>query len=148
MNNTGNQTAVSEVSTLLVLRHSNNSVRMVHSVSSDGEVVDVTPENKNSDVVVQIDASEHLFVEFYADFYRWLKDPADYSFFKVREFEAYEAAVGLQSYLEGSSAAEKEDLRLYEISINAVECIRNQELLGNGGIAGESVSDKKLSFVK
>lgn len=148
MNNTVNQTACSEISTLLVLRHSNNSIGVVKSVSANGEVVDVTPENKNSDAVMRIDASKHSFAEFYADFYRRLKDPEDYSFFKVREFEAYEAAVGLQSYLAGSSAAEKEDLRLYEVSIDAVESFRDQQTLQNDGIGWENVSDKKLSFVK
>ncbi|WP_346986006.1 DUF3945 domain-containing protein [Chryseobacterium sp. POE27] len=146
MNNTGNQTAVSEVSTLLVLRHSNNSVGVVKSVSADGEVMDVRPENKDVAEVMRIDASEHTFAEFYADFYRRLKDPKDYSFFKVREFEAYEAAVGLRSYLAGSSIVDKEELKQYEVSIDAVESLRSQKTLH--GITGESVSDKKLSFVK
>jgi len=148
MNNTGNQTAVSEVSTLLVLRHSNNSVGMVKSVSADGEVMAVIPENQDSAEVMRIDASEHSFADFYSDFYHRLKDPEDYSFFKVREFEAYEAALGLQSYLAGLSAVEKEGLKKYEVSIDAVESLRNQKTLQCDGIAGESVSDKKSSSVK
>jgi len=148
MNNRGNQTAVSEVSTLLVLRHSSNTVGMVQSVSADGEVMDVRPENKDSAEVMRIEASEHSFADFYFDFYHRLKDPEDYSFFKVREFEAYEAAVGLQSYLAGLSAAEKDDLRQYEVSIDAVESIRNNKTLQSDGIAGERVSDKKSSFSK
>jgi len=147
MNNTGNQTAVSDVSTLLVLRHSNNSVGMVQSISSDGEVMDIRPENKDVAEVMRIDASEHTFADFYADFYHRLKDPEDYSFFKVREFEAYETAVGLQSYLAGSSGAEKEELKNYEVSIDAVESFRNEKTLQNDGIAGENVSDKKSSSV-
>lgn len=148
MNSTVNQTAVSEVSTLLVLRHSNNSVGMVQSVSADGEVMDVRPENKDEAEVMRIDASEHTFADFYADFYRRLKDPEDYSFFKVREYEAYEAAMGLQSYLAGLSAVEKEGLRQYEISIDAVESLRSKKILLNDGIVGENASDKKSSSVK
>ncbi|MFC4163436.1 DUF3945 domain-containing protein [Epilithonimonas zeae] len=148
MNNTGNQTVVSEVSTLLVLRHSSNTIGMVKSVSADGEVVDVTPENKDEAEVMRIDSSEHSFAEFYSDFYRRLKDPEDYSFFKVREFEAYETAVGLQSYLAGLSAAGKEDLSQYEVFIEAVESIRNQKFLGNDGIAGGNFYDQRSSFSK
>ncbi|SHK72330.1 DUF3945 domain-containing protein [Epilithonimonas mollis] len=148
MNNTGNQTAGSEISTLLVLRHQNNTVGVVQSISAGGEVIDVRPENKDSDAVMRINASEHSFAEFYADFYRRLKDPEDYSFFKVREFEAYEAAVGLQSYLSDSSAAEKEHLRQYEVSIDAVESFRNNKIFQSDGIAGKNTTDKKLSFVK
>ena len=147
MNNT-DQTAVSEVSTLLVLRHSNNSVGMVKSVSAGGEVMAARPENKDTSDIMRINASEHSFEDFYFDFYRRLKDPEDYSFFKVQEFEAYEAAVGLQSYLAGLSAAEKDDLRHYEVSIDAVESIRNNKTLQSDGIAGERVSDKKSSFSK
>ncbi len=148
MNNTGNQTAVSGVSTLLVLRHSNNSIGVVQSVNADGEVMAITPENKGAAEVMRIDASEHSFAEFYTDFYHRLKDPDDYSFFKVWEFEAYEAAVGLQSYLAGSSAAEKADLKEFEVSIDAVESLRNNKTLQNDRIVGENVSDKRSSFVK
>ncbi|WP_175546220.1 DUF3945 domain-containing protein [Epilithonimonas mollis] len=121
---------------------------MVKSVSANGEVMDVRPENKGSDALIRIDASERSFAEFYADFYHRLRDPQDYSFFKVREFEAYEAAVGLQSYLDGSTAVEKEDLRPYEVSIDAVKCFRNHKTLQNDGMAGENMPDKKSSFVK
>jgi len=148
MNNTGNQTAVSEFSTLLVLRHSNNSIGMVKSLTAAGEVMDVRPENKDEAEVIRIDASEHAFADFYSDFYRRLKDPQDYSFFKVREFEAYEAAVGLQSYLADSSAAQKEDLRQYEVSIDAVESVRNQKALQNDEIAGGNFYDQRSSFSK
>jgi len=148
MNNTGNQTAVSEVSTLLVLRHQNNTVGVVQSISANGEVTDIMPENKDSDAVMRIDASQHSFADFYADFYRRLKDPEDYSFFKVREFEAYEAAAGLQSYLACSSAAEKEDLRQYEVSIDAVESFRNNKTFQSDGIAGKNTTDKKLTLLK
>lgn len=148
MNNTGNQTAVSDVSTLLVLRHSNNTIGMVQSLSADGEVMAARPENKDAFNIMQIDASEHSFEDFYADFYRRLKDPEDYSFFKVRKFEAYEAAVGLQSYLAGLSAAEKEELKKYEVSIDAVESSRNQRALQNDEIVGENASDKKSSFAE
>jgi len=148
MNNTGNQTAVSEVSTLLVLRHSSNTVGMVQSVSADGEVMDVRPEDKGSAEVLRIDASEHSFADFYADFYRRLKDPEDYSFFKVREFEAYEVAVGLQSYLSDSSAVHKEKLKNYEVFIDAVESFRNQRALQNDGIVGKTITDKKSFFVR
>lgn len=148
MNSTVNQTAVSEVSTLLVLRHRNNTVGMVKSLSADGEIMAVRPENKDSAEVMRIEDSENSFADFYADFYRRLKDPEGCSFFKVREFEAYEAAVGLQSYLAGLSAGEKEDLKQYEVSIDAVESLRSQKKLHNDGIVGESVSDEKSSFLK
>ncbi len=66
----------------------------------------------------------------------------------MREFEAYEAVAGLQSYLAGSSAAEKEDLKQYEVSIDAVESFRDQKTLQTNGIAGKNDAYNKSSFVK
>jgi len=107
MNNIGNHTAVSEISTLLVLRHSNNSVGIVQAVNPSGNLIDVQPDRNKVDTVMRIDSSESSFTEFYSDFYHQLKDPSQYSFFKVREFEALETAKGLQEYINDSSDADR-----------------------------------------
>lgn len=127
MNNIGNHTAVSEVSTLLVLRHSNNSVGIVQAVNPSGNLIDVQPDHNKVDMIMRIDSSESSFTEFYSDFYHQLKDPSEYSFFKVREFEAQETARGLQEYVNDSSDVERQDLNAYEVSIEAVETARNQK---------------------
>jgi len=127
MNNIGNHTAVSEVSTLLVLRHSNNSVGIVQAVNPSGNLIDVQPDHNKVDTVMRIDSSESSFMDFYADFYHQLKDPSEYSFFKVREFEAHETAKDLQEYVNDSSDVERRDLKAYEVSIEAVETARNQK---------------------
>ncbi|KQT35600.1 hypothetical protein ASG22_00820 [Chryseobacterium sp. Leaf405] len=127
MKNIGNHTAVSEVSTLLVLRHSNNSVGIVQAVNRSGNLVDVQPDRTKVDTVMRIDSSESSFTDFYSDFYHQLKDPSEYSFFKVREFEAQETAKGLQKYIDDSSDVERQDLKKFEVSIEAVETARNQK---------------------
>lgn len=127
MNNIGNHTAVSEVSTLLVLRHSNNSVGIVQAVSPSGNLIDVQPDHNKVDTVMRIDSSENSFMDFYSDFYHQLKDPSEYSFFKVREFEALETAKGLQEFINDSSVVERQDLKAYEVSIEAIETARNQK---------------------
>ena len=129
MNNIGNHTAVSEVSTLLVLRHSNNSVGIVQAVNPSGNLIDVQPDHNKVDMVMRIDSSESSFTEFYSDFYQQLKDPSEYSFFKVREFEAQETAIGLQKYIDDSSDAERQDLKAYEVAIETVENARNQKCI-------------------
>lgn len=146
MNNTGNYTGISELSTLLVLRHSNNKVGMVQAVGEGGEVVDITPDSNGSDAVMRFDASADSFAEFYADFYHRLKEPYNYSFFKVREFEAYEAALGLQAYLNNSSSIEKDDLKQFEVSIETVEAFRNKNKLGDDAGADEIASGVQSSF--
>lgn len=144
MNNIGNHTAVSEVSTLLVLRHSNNSVGIVQGIQQNGNLIDFKPDRNKVDTVMRIDSSESSFTEFYSDFYHQLKDPSEYSFFKVREFEAQETAEGLQKYIDDSSDAERQDLKESEVSIEAVETARNQKYVDknssvlNSGLINEA----------
>jgi hypothetical protein len=127
MNNIGNHTAISDVSTLLVLRHRNNSVGIVQAVSPFGNLIDVKPDRTTVDTVMRIDSSAGSFMDFYADFYHQLKNPEEYSFFKVTEYEAQETARGLQEYIDGSSDIEKQDLKEFEVSIEAVETARNKK---------------------
>ena len=111
MKDSGSYTAHSEVSTLLVLRHSNNSVGIVQSVNQFGNLIDVKPYEEKADMMIRIDSSAGSFLDFYADFYNQLKNPAEYSFFKVREYEAQETARGLQEYIDCSSDVETQDLK-------------------------------------
>jgi hypothetical protein len=127
MNKIGNQTGISEVSTLLVLRHCNQSVGIVQAVNRFGNLIDVKPDRNKIDAVIRVDSSESSFMDFYADFYQQLKNPGEYSFFKVREYEAQETARGLQEYINGSSEDEKENLKEFEVSIEAVDAIRNKK---------------------
>ncbi|MDY0930751.1 DUF3945 domain-containing protein [Chryseobacterium sp. CFBP8996] len=143
MNKIGNHTAISETSTLLVLRHRNNSVGIVQSVNSFGILIDVKPDHKKVDTIMRIDSSEDSFMDFYADFYQQLKNPFEYSFFKVREYEAKETARGLQEYINGSSEDEKQDLKKFEVSIDTVDAIRNKKYADKESSVVESGFNKE-----
>jgi len=129
MNKIGNYTAVSEVSTLLVLRHSSNSIGIVQGIENNGNLTDVQPDRSKVDSVMRIDSSENSFTDFYSDFYHQLKDPSEYSFFKVREFEAHDTAINLQEYINCLSDVERQDLKAVEVSIEAIESIRNKRTI-------------------
>lgn len=131
MNKIGNHTAVSEVSTLLVLRHSSNSIGIVQGIEHNGNLIDVPPNRNNIDTVMRIDSAESSFMDFYSDFYHQLKDPSEYSFFKVREFEAHDTVIGLQEYINCLSDDERQDLKAAEVSIEAVNAIRNKRTIEN-----------------
>ena len=127
MNKIGNHTAVSEISTLLVLRHSCNSIGIVQGIQQNGNLIDVQPDRSKVDTVLRIDSSANSFMDFYSDFYHQLENPSNYSFFKVREFEAHDTAIGLQEYIDCLSEVERQDLKSVEVSIEAVESIRNRK---------------------
>lgn len=129
MNKIRNHTAVSEVSTLLVLRHSSNSIGIVQGIEHNGNLIDVQPDRNKVDTVMRIESSSDSFTDFYSDFYHQLKDPSEYSFFKVREFEAHDTAIGLQQYIDCLSEVERQDLKAVEVSIDAVNAIRNKKTI-------------------
>ncbi|MCY0977186.1 DUF3945 domain-containing protein [Chryseobacterium wangxinyae] len=129
MNKIGNYTAVSEISTLLVIRHSNNSVGIVQGIENNGNLIEVQPDRNKVDTLMRIDSSEGSFTDFYSDFYHQLKDPSEYSFFKVREFEAHDTALDLQEYIDCLSEVERQDLKAVEVSIEAVNAIRNKRTI-------------------
>jgi len=131
MNKIGNHTAVSEVSTLLVLRHSSNSIGIVQGIENNGNLIEVQPDRNKVDTLMRIDSSEGSFTDFYSDFYHQLKDPSEYSFFKVREFEAHDTAIDLQEYIDCLSEGERQDLKAVEVSIEAVNAIRNKKTIEN-----------------
>lgn len=127
MNNTGNYTTNSVASTLLVLRHSSNSVGIVQSVAPNGNLIEVEPDRSDVGTMMRIDSTAGSFMDFYAYFYSQLKNPDEFSFFKVTEFEAQETAKGLQDYVNSSSTIEKEELKQYEVSIETVDALRNNK---------------------
>jgi len=132
MSKIGNHTAVSEISTLLVLRHSSNSIGIVQGIEHNGNLIDIQPNRNKVDAVMRIASAEDAFTDFYSDFYCQLKDPSNYSFFKVREFEAHDTAIGLQEYIDCLSDAERQDLKAVEVSIEAVNAIRNRKTADSG----------------
>lgn len=141
MNNTINSTSISEVNTLLVLHHSNNSVGMVQNVNQNGHLIGVAPDSDGVDSMIRIDSSAESFTEFYADFYNQLKNPEAYSFFKVTEFEAVETALELQDYIDSLSSIDREDLKQYEVLIDAVDVLINKKKL-------RSDSSNRISYSK
>lgn len=119
------------MSTLLVLRHSNNSIGIVQGIEHNGNLIDVQPERNKVDTVMRIDSSQDSFTDFYSDFYHQLNDPSEYSFFKVREFEAHDTAIDLQKYIDCLSEVERQDLKAVEVSIEAVNAIGNKKTIEN-----------------
>ncbi|REC50643.1 hypothetical protein DRF68_09105 [Candidatus Chryseobacterium massiliae] len=118
----------------------------MQSVAPNGNLIELEPESNGLDTMMRIDSRAGSFMDFYADFYHQLRNPDEFSFFKVTEYEAYETAIGLQEYVNGSSIAEKEELKKYEVSIDTVDALRNKKDLQIDGVDRES-SYKKSSSV-
>ncbi|MGH1517079.1 DUF3945 domain-containing protein [Chryseobacterium sp. JK1] len=126
--------------TLLVLHHKTGTVGIVQGLGEDGELHKVDPRELNNAEIVSVGSNEDSFAAFYAGFYHQLKEPLEFSFFKVSEYEAGQTALHLQRYIDDSSDGGKRELKDYEISIESVEAYRSSggEIKGERGEASNN----------
>ncbi|WP_394363845.1 hypothetical protein [Elizabethkingia miricola] len=102
--------------TLLVLNIHNNTIEMVKGIDNEGKLQTVPPENKKeNEQLIRVDKHGDLFSNFFSNFYRQLKNPTHFNFFKVSEYDAVDTAKDLQQYVDQASPEEKEQLKEYEI---------------------------------
>lgn len=102
--------------TLLVLNIHTNQVEMVKGVDQEGNLQKFPPEDKKeNDQLIRVDKHGDIFSNFFSNFYRQLKNPTHFNFFKVSEYDAVSTAQDLQNYVAQASPKEKEKLKNYEV---------------------------------
>lgn len=107
--------------TLLVLHNTSNTIGLVQNINPDGTINHTEPNQEYSNPIIKIDPKEDSFTQFYSDFYHQLKNPEEFTFFKVTEYEAKETAQDLQNYIDQAGVKEIEQLKDYAVSIDAVQ---------------------------
>ncbi|MBD8084498.1 DUF3945 domain-containing protein [Chryseobacterium caseinilyticum] len=107
--------------TLLVLHNRSKLVGIVQDINPDGTVQQTSTYQNTSDQILKIEQNENAFTQFYINFYHQLKNPQEYSFFKVTEYEAPQTASDLQQYIIDSGDENLQVLKEYEVSIDSVE---------------------------
>lgn len=118
--------------TLLVLNIHNNTIEMVKGIDKEGNLQTVPPENKKeNDQLVRVDKHGDLFSNFFSNFYRQLKNPTHFNFFKVLEYDAVDTAKDLQQYVDQASHEEREQLKEYEILPKNTNPLKNQKTMEN-----------------
>ncbi|WP_185248282.1 DUF3945 domain-containing protein [Chryseobacterium bernardetii] len=118
--------------TLIVLNIHTNQVEMVKGVDKDGNLQKVSPqEKKENDQLIRVDKHGDIFSNFFSNFYRQLKNPFHFNFFKVSEYDAVNTAKDLQKYVDQASPQEKEKLKDYEILPKNNNNPKNQNTMDN-----------------
>ena len=118
--------------TLLVLNIHNNKIEMVKGIDKEGKLQTVLPENKKeNEQLIRVDKHGDLFSNFFSNFYRQLKNPTHFNFFKVSEYDAVDTAKDLQQYVGQASPKEKEQLKEYEILPKNTNPLKNQKTMEN-----------------
>lgn len=118
--------------TLLVLNIHNNKIEMVKGIDKEGKLQTVLPENKKeNEQLIRVDKHGDLFSNFFSNFYRQLKNPTHFNFFKVSAYDAVDTAKDLQQYVGQASPKEKEQLKEYEILPKNTNPLKNQKTMEN-----------------
>jgi hypothetical protein len=107
--------------TLLVLHNNSNTIGIVQNINPDGTINHTASNAEHPEANLKIDQKEETFTQFYSEFYHQLKNPEEFTFFKVTEYEAKETAKDLQNYIDQASVKEINQLKDYSVSIDAVQ---------------------------
>lgn len=129
---------------LLVLDKERMEIRAVKGIDKNGELQTVSPEKKNEGEFLRVDKNGDAFSNFFSNFWRQLKNPTRFSWFKVPVDQAESAAKGLQEKMdmEQKKSAEVAGSAKVEGSqgANAVK----EKAAPNGNV-GESADGKDVS---
>ena len=78
--------------TLLVLDKEKNRIQVVKGIDKDGNLKTVEPNEKNQNQFMRVDKHGDMFSNFFSNFFRQLKNPTHFKFFKVPADEAIDTA--------------------------------------------------------
>lgn len=118
--------------TLLVLNIQTNQIEMVKGIDQDRNLQKVPPqEKKDNEQLIRVDKHGDIFSNFFSNFYRQLKNPTHFNFFKVSEYDAVNTAKDLQKYVDQASPEEKEKLKDYEVLPKNNNNLKNQNTMDN-----------------
>ena len=82
---------------LLVLDKEKMKIQAVKSIDKNGKMESVDPTKKNQSEFMRVDKQGDLISNFFSNFYRQLKDPTKFTFFKVPADKALEKAKEFQN---------------------------------------------------
>ncbi|UMQ43226.1 DUF3945 domain-containing protein [Chryseobacterium sp. Y16C] len=118
--------------TLIVLNIHTNQIEMVKGVDQEGNLQKFPPEDKKeNDQLIRVDKHGDIFSNFFSNFYRQLRNPFHFNFFKVSEYDAVNTAKDLQKYVDQASPEEKEKLKDYEVLPKNNNNPKNQNTMDN-----------------
>ncbi len=85
---------------LLVLDKEKKKIQAVTGINNNGELQTVDADKKNQSQFMRVDKSGDLFSNFFSNFWRQLKNPAHFNFFKVPASEAVDTAKEMQKQVD------------------------------------------------
>jgi len=85
---------------LLVLDKDKKKIQAVTGIDENGELQTVDADKKNQSQFMRVDKSGDVFSNFFSNFWRQLKNPSHFNFFKVPASEAVDTAKEMQKQVD------------------------------------------------
>ena len=101
---------------LLVLDKQKNKIQAVTGIDENGKLKTIDPTKENQRQFMRVDKHGDLFSNFFSNFWRQLKNPTNFSFFKIPADEAVGTAKEMQKQVdkptpEGEKEMKKKELK-------------------------------------
>lgn len=100
---------------LLVLDKEKMKIQAVKSINENGKLETVDPTKKNQNQFMRVDKSGDFFSNFFSNFFSQLKDPTNFSFFKVPAPIAVEKAQEMQKQVDKPTPEGEKVMKEHEI---------------------------------
>lgn len=101
---------------LLVLDKEQKKIQAVKGIDKNGKLETVEPDKKNNSAFMRVDKNGDIFSNFFSNFWRQLKDPTRFSFFKVPTNLAVDAADKMQKHLATPTKEGEQLIKKYEVN--------------------------------
>ena len=102
---------------LLVLDKEKMKIQAVKSIDENGKLETVDPTKKNQNQFMRVDKSGDFFSNFFSNFFSQLKNPTNFSFFKVPAPIAVEKAQEMQKQVDKPTPEGEKIMKEHEVKI-------------------------------
>ncbi len=100
---------------LLVLDKDKKKIQAVSGIDKNGELQTVDADKKNQSQFMRVDKSGDLFSNFFSNFWRQLKNPTRFNFFKVPASDAVDTAKEMQKQVDAPTKEGEAIMAKHEI---------------------------------
>lgn len=121
------QEQLSEI--LLVFDKEKKKIQAVKSIGADGELETVDPTKKNHNQFLRVDKNGDLFSNFFSNFFSQLKNPTNFSFFKVPAVLAVDTAQKMQKQITDPTSEGKQLMKKHQVKVSPQQ--EQQENISN-----------------
>lgn len=100
---------------LLVLDKQKNKIQAVTGIDENGKLKTTDPTKENQSQFMRVDKHGDLFSNFFSNFWRQLKNPTNFSFFKVSADEAVDKAKEMQKQVDNPTPEGEKEMKKNEV---------------------------------